>query len=145
MTDKNRKALYCLFKYGGVFVSCLLPILAILERYPIWKVAHGANRSIGAGGILIFIVLIVVFRKSVFNFMRDRLNLKHAPPLMIWLVMLAVSYVLIYIAKFLHDMTSVFWMGFIGCAIGTFMTFIAENRFGKENDSNGGITEDSAT
>lgn len=145
MTEKKRNRLYWIFKLGGVFISCLFPIWAIVERYPIWTEEHGVGRSLGAGGILIFIVLVVVFRKSIFNFLRDRFNLKHAPPLAIWLVMLVVSYVLMYIAKFLYDMTFVFWMGFIGCAIGTFMTFIAENRFGKDINNHGRIAENPDT
>jgi hypothetical protein len=138
MTEKKRKRLYWIFKIGAVVISCLLPIWAICERFPIWTVTHGTGRSLGAGGILILIVLLVIFRKAVFNFMADRLKLKHAPPLVIWLVMLITSYALVYIGKFLYDMTSVFWMGLIGCAIGTLLTFIAENRFGrKETDLNG--------
>lgn len=138
MTEKKRKRLYWIFKISAVVISCLLPIWAICERFPIWTVTHGTGRSLGAGGILILIVLLVIFRKAVFNFMADRLKLKHAPPLVIWLVMLITSYALVYIGKFLYDMTSVFWMGLIGCAIGTLLTFIAENRFGrKETDLNG--------
>lgn len=138
MTEKKRKRLYWIFKISAVVISCLLPIWAICERFPIWTVTHGTGRSLGAGGILILIVLLVIFRKAVFNFMIDRLKLKHAPPLVIWLVMLITSYALVYIGKFLYDMTSVFWMGLIGCAIGTLLTFIAENRFGrKETDLNG--------
>jgi hypothetical protein len=87
------------------------------------------------GGILILFVLLIIFRKSVFNFMRDRLKLRHAPPLAVWLVMLIIAYSLLYISKVIYDMTIVFWMGFIGCAIGTLLTFIAENRFGKEKES----------
>ena len=145
MTEKKRKTLYWIFKLEALLASCLLPIWSIVERYPIWTEKHGVGKSIGAGGILIFIVLIVVFRRTIFDFLRDRFHLKHAPPLSIWLSLIAISYVLAYIGKFLYDMTFVFWMGFIGCAIGTFLTFIAENRFGKDIDTNGRITEDSAT
>lgn len=131
MTEKKRKTLYWVFKLSGIFISCLLPIWAIMERYPLWTETHGVSQSIGAGGIIAIIVLVVIFRKTVFDFIRDRLHLRHAPPLLIWLVMLIVSYVLMYLAKFLYDMTTIFWMGFIGCAIGTFLTFVAENSFGR--------------
>lgn len=132
MTEKKRKTLYWVFKLSGIFISCLLPIWAICERYPLWTETHGVSQSIGAGGILAIIVLVVIFRKTVFNFIRDRLHLRHAPPLLIWLVMLIISYVLMYLARFLQDMTTIFWMGLIGCAIGTFLTFIAENAFGRK-------------
>lgn len=135
MTETKRKAFYWLFKVLGVVVACALPIWAICERFPIWSLSHGVSRSIGVGGILILIVLLTIFRKTVFNFLVEKLNIKHAPPLAIWFVMLVISYVLVYIGNFMRDLTIVFWMGFIGCAAGTLLTFIAENRFGKESES----------
>ena len=134
MTEKKRKRLYWLFKIMGVVVSCTLPIWAIVEKYPIWNVTYGKAQSIGVGGILALFVILIIFRRSVFNFMRDRLKLKHAPPLAVWIVMLILAYSLLYINRFIYDMTIVFWMGFVGCAIGTLLTFIAENRFGRESD-----------
>ena len=132
MTTRKRKLKYWLFKLLGIFISCAFPIWAICEKFPIWTLSHGTARSVGAGGILILIVLVVVFRKTVFNFLSEKLNLKHAPPLVVWLIMIIISYVLVYISNFISDLTIVFWMGLIGCAIGTALTYIAENRFGKE-------------
>lgn len=134
MTEKKRKALYWTFKVISVIVSCLLPIWAICEKFPIWKMEYGAQRTVGAGGILILIVLLVIFRKSVFNFMSDKLKLRHAPPIVAWIVMLIVAYILLYINQFIRDLTTVFWMGLIGCAIGTILTFIAENSYGKKDE-----------
>ena len=136
MTEQKRKRLYWLFKVFGVIVSCAFPIAAILEKFPIWTEAHGTEYSIGAGGIFILIVLLIIFRKTVFDFARDRLNLKHAPPISIWIVMLVVAYILIFISNFIQDMTTIFWMGLVGCAIGMLLTYIAESRYGKK-DSNG--------
>lgn len=134
MSEKKRKALFWLFKLASIIVSCGLPIFAICEKFPVWTIAHGTRRSVGAGGVLILFVLLIIFRRTVFNFFRDRLKLHHAPPLAVWLVMLILSYIFVYISNFIADMTTVFWMGFIGCAIGTFLTFIA-NRFGKKEES----------
>jgi hypothetical protein len=134
MTEKKRKTLYWVFKIIGIVVSCLLPIWAICEKFPLWTVEYGANKTVGAGGILVLIVMLVIFRKTVFNFMSDRLKLKHAPPLVVWLVMLVIAYVLTYINNFIQDLTTVFWMGLIGCAIGTVLTFIAENSYGKKDE-----------
>ena len=131
MSNRRRNTFYWLFKLSSILISCALPIWAIWERYPMWTVTHGAPRSIGAGGILVLFVLLIIFRKTVFNFIADRLKLKHAPPLFVWGVMLVISYVLVYIANFMRDMTTIFWMGLIGCAIGNVLTFIAEDRFGK--------------
>ena len=126
MTTKNRKRLYWLLKIASVLVSCLFPIWAICEKFPIWVDNHGTGRSVGAGLILIGIVLLIIFRKTVFDFIKDKFNLKHAPPLMVWLVMLIIAYILIYIGEFMRDMTTMLWMGFIGCVIGTFLTYLSE-------------------
>lgn len=132
MTERKRKILYWLFKVASVLVSCAMPIWAICEKFPLWTEDHGTSHSVGVGIILIAIVLIIVFRKTVFDFIRDHLDLKHAPPLAVWLVMLVVSYILVYLGEFMRDMTTVFWMGFIGCVIGTIFTYISERFKAKE-------------
>lgn len=132
-TDKNRSNLYWLFKIGGVLISCLFPILTICEKFPIWKAVHG-NRSIGVGAILILIVVAIIFRKSVFRFLADKLKLNHAPPITVWIIMLIISYALIFIGDFLRDLTTVLWMGMIGCAIGNLLTFIGENYFAEKEE-----------
>lgn len=134
MTTRRRKALYWLLKILSVLVSGAFPIWAIYERYPIWTIEHGVSRSIGTGGILILFVVIVIARRTIFEFFRERLNLRHAPPLLIWLVPIVLSYTLLYIGQLLYDITNIFWMGFIGCAIGTALTFIAENFLREKND-----------
>ena len=126
MTEKKRKILYWFFKIASILISCVLPIWAICERFPLWTEEHGKGYSIGAGAILILFVVIIIFRRTVFGFLRDKFNLKHAPPLAVWLVLLTLSYLLVYIGNVMRDMTSVFWMGLIGCAIGTFLTYISE-------------------
>lgn len=134
MTEKKRKILYWSFKIISVLVSCILPIWAILEKFPLWVEDHGTGNSVGAGLILSVIVLLIVFRKSVFDFIRDRVKLNNAPPLVIWIALLVCSYLLVWLSDILKDMNIVFWMGLIGCGIGTLLTFIAENAFGKKKE-----------
>ena len=135
MTEKKRKKLYWVFKLLGILVSCGLPIFAICEKFPVWTETHGTTHSAGVGTVLIAIVLLIVFRRTVFGFIRDHFDIKHAPPLMVWLVMLVVAYVMMYIGEFMRDMTTVLWMGLIGCAIGTFLTYLSERvRKDKSNE-----------
>lgn len=134
MTERNRNTLYWIFKIASVVISCALPIWAICAKFPIWTEQSGAGRSLGAGAILILIVVIIVFRKTVFDFIRDHLNITHAPPLLIWLVFIVISYTFVYIGNALRDMNTIFWMGFIGCALGTLLTFIGENCFGRGHE-----------
>jgi hypothetical protein len=134
--EKKSKKLYWGFKILSIIVSCALPLWAICEKFPIWQVEHGTTHTIGMGMILAAFVLLVIFRKTVFNFIIDHLDLRHAPPLSVWLVMLIVSYTLVYIGEIMRDMTNVFWMGFIGCVIGTFLTYISERFKPKDVNSN---------
>ena len=134
MSSRKRKTFYWLFKILSVLVACAFPVWAIWEKFPVWTSTYGTYRSIGAGGILIIFMLLGILRKPVFKFFEEKLKLKHAPPLVMWLVMLIISYALVYINSFIQDLTTVFWMGLIGCAIGTVLTFIAENRFGNKEE-----------
>lgn len=130
--SKKSKLFYWLFKLGGVLISCVFPLWAISTKFPLW----GTKSAIGIGGILAVLVVFFIFRRSIFSFFRKKLNLVHAPPLVGWLVLLGVSYGFLYLSTFVEDIITVFWMGFIGCCIGTGLTFIAENiiRKGKDNE-----------
>jgi O-antigen/teichoic acid export membrane protein len=101
---------------------------------------HGTMRSMGAGGIICLIVVFVIFRKSVMNFINDRLKLKHAPPIVVWIVLLIISYVLMYINSFIQDLTTILWMGLVGCAIGSVLTYVAEHFYGKREENPNGDT-----
>ena len=136
MSNRRHKLLYWLFKLLSIVVSCALPIWAICEKFPIWTFSYGTVRSVGVGGILVLIVILFIWRRSVFEFIRDRLKLKHAPSITIPFVLLIISYILEYIGNFTRDLQTVFWMWIIGCAIGTVLTFIAENCFGKKEAKN---------
>lgn len=134
MSEKKRLTKYWIFKILSIVVSCGMPIYAICEHFPIWSISHGTARTIGAGGIICLIVIAIIFKKTVFNFMRDKMKLQNAPPMAGWLIMLIVSYILLYINEFIQDLTKVFWMGLVGCAIGTGLTYIAENWYGKKKE-----------
>lgn len=138
MSEKKRKTKYWIFKILSIIISCGLPIYAVCEHFPIWTMSHGTARSIGAGGIICLIVLVIIFRKAVFNYLQEKAKLNHAPPIVIWLVMLIVAYILMYINSFIQDLTTVFWMGLVGCAIGTVLTYIAENWYGKKEEDTDG-------
>lgn len=138
MTEKRRKLLYFLTKLSSVIVSCALPMCAVIEHFPLWTASHGTVRSVGAGGIICLVIAAVVFRRSVFGWLRDRLHLRHAPPIAVWLIMLAASYLLICITPFVRDLTAVFWFGLVGSAVGTALTFVAEHFFGVRREGGDG-------
>lgn len=133
MSEKKRKTFYWIIKVLSLVVSCGFPIYAIWEHFPVLTV-----HSISAGGIISLVVIAIIFRSAVFNFIKDKMKLQHAPPLAVWLILIIVSYILQYIARFLQIISRVFWMGLVGCAIGTVLTYIAENHcVKKEGEDNG--------
>lgn len=125
MTDTKRKRLYWLFKILSIVAAAGLPMYAIFDHFPIWS-EQGAGRTSVTAIILLGITMLVVFRRSVFNFIRDKFNLKYAPPITIWAVFLLGSYVMEYIAGVISDMNTVFWFGLIGAALGMLFTYISE-------------------
>ena len=134
MSEKKRKKLYWVYKALSVLIACAFPIWAICEKFPVWTTFCGEAHSIGVGGILIIIVVTIIFRDSVFKFIKKKLKITHAPPLMVWLVLIAISYVLLFIGQFLQDLVVVLWMGLIGCAFGTVLTFVAEHYFAEKRE-----------
>lgn len=135
-TETKRKLWYTVLKVASIIVSILLPAWAVFEKFPVWTEQYGSGRSFGVGAIILLVVVVVVFRKSVFDYLKDKFKLQHAPPIAVWFGILIAAYILIFIGNFLRDLVVVLWMGVLGCAIGTFLTFICENYFGKK-DGNG--------
>lgn len=137
MSEKNRKIWYGAFKVSSILVSCLFPIYAVYEHFPFWIAKTGTPRAVGSGLIISLIVIALVFRKTVFDYIKKKAKLENAPPLLVWLVLIIITYVLEYISVFLSDLSVVLWMGFVGCLIGSGLTYIAESRFGKKEETDG--------
>lgn len=134
MTEKKRKTWHWIFKIASLVVSCALPLYAVYEHFPYWQYEYGATRSLGSGLIISAMVLVVIFRKTVFSYISEKLKGKNAPPVTIWITLLVVTYILVYINAFLLDLTNVLWMGLIGCVIGNALNYIADNKLGGNNE-----------
>ena len=141
-TEKRNKILYWVFKVSSLIISCIFPIWAVCAKFPLWTEGYGTGRSIGTGFILIMVVFVIIFRKTVFAFLEDKFKLKHAPPVIVWIIMLIVSYVLLLLSNFVQDLIVVLWMGLLGCALGTVVMFIGENFFTDKEESDGRPRED---
>lgn len=127
MTQSKRRSIYWVLKISSIIISCAFPAWGIFEQFPIWQERGGTGRSVGVGFILLFVVVIIVFHKSVFKFIEERLKLKHAPPLMIWLALIVLTLGLIWLSSLMADMINIYILGFIGCLIGNVLTFIGEH------------------
>ena len=129
----KNKIFYGLFKWGGVGISAALPLWVALNKFPLWVETHGVGRSLGTGGIIGVIIVLVIFRDTVIGYLKEKLKLGHAPKITRWVVALIITYVLLYIGKFLYDLSLVLWMGLLGSVIGTLLTFAGETIFGEED------------
>ena len=132
---KKSKAIYYLFKIASILVACALPMWGILAKYPLWVDTHGSARSIGVGGLLGIIILLIIFRRTVFSFLKEKWKLKYAPPITVWIATIIVAYTLMFVSKFLYDITTICWMGLIGSSLGGVLTFVGENFFGEEKSN----------
>ena len=123
---------YGLCKWGGTAIYAALPLWAVWEKFPTWIETHGVGKSLGTGGIVGIIVLLVIFRDTVIGYIKEKLKIGHAPKMSWWIAGLIIVYSLLYIVKFLADLAMVLWMGLFGALIGTLMTFAGEVLFGEE-------------
>lgn len=127
--ERKDKILFWVFKVISLLFSCIPPVWAVCERFPMWTEEHGTGRSVGIGLILAVIVCAIVFRKMIASFVTEKLHLTQAPPLAIWVILLVASYCLLLFAAFLQDLIIVLWMGLIGCALGTIINFVGTEFF----------------
>lgn len=131
---QKNKLFFWLFKVISIIISCVLPIWSICERFPLWVETHGAGRSIGSGMLMIAIVVCAVLHKTIFNFFTQKLKIKHAPPILVWVILLICSYALLLFARFLQDLNTILWMGLLGCALGNLLTLIGNCFITEEED-----------
>ena len=124
---------YWLLKGGGIGISAVMPLWVVLEKFPLWVETHGTGRSVGAGGIIGIIIVLVIFRKTIIGYFKEKFKVSHTPPMAVWIVCLAITYGLMFIVKFLYDLSIVLWMGLIGSVIGSMLTFAGETFFGEED------------
>ena len=122
----RRLRLIC-FKGAGIAVSVGLPVWAILEKFPAWHSQAGVAGTLGIGGAMAATVALVTFKRTVFDYVKEKTGIKHAPPLAIWCALLALSFALSAAASLLSDMRSVFISGAVGSGIGTVLNFIGES------------------
>ena len=130
----KRNLFYWLLKGGGIGISAILPLWVVLEKFPLWVETHGVGRSVGAGGIIGAIIVLVIFRKTVMGYLKEKFKLSHTPPMTVWIVCLAITYGLMFLVKFLYDLSLVLWMGLIGSVVGTLFTLAGETLFGEEDN-----------
>lgn len=121
-----------ILKWGGVGVSAAFPLWAVIEKFPLWVETHGVGRSIGTGGIIGGIIALVIFRDAIVAYFKEKFKNIHTPKITWWIVALIITYVLLYICKFLSDLSLILWMGLLGSVIGTLMTVAGDTIFGEE-------------
>lgn len=130
----KRNLFYWLFKDGGIGISAFLPLWVVFDKFPLWVETHGTGRSLGAGGIIGIVIVLIIFRDTVMGYLKEKFKFAHAPKLTWWIVGLIIVYALLYIVKFLYDLSLVLWMGLIGSVVGTLLTLAGETLFGEEDN-----------
>ena len=128
MKNRSKKKIkYLCVKGTGIVVSAAIPVIAILKKLPLWRAEAGVTGTVGIGAVMAGIVVLITFKKTVFNYLKEKTGMNHTPPLLLWVGLRIGSLVLNSVADILSDMRAVFVAGVAGCAIGTVLNLIAEN------------------
>lgn len=121
---------------AGTVVSIAVPAWAIFEKLPIWTRHDGIKNSIGVGGVLILIITILTLRKTIFNYFKEKLKLKTAPPLFMWISLFIIVLVISAIGTIISDLKTICIAGIIGSGAGSLMIFFANNIEEKMKEGN---------
>ncbi len=128
MKQKNKRRLKLLsFKGAGIVTSVALPVWAIIERFPILKAESGTGRMLGIGGLMTAVVLLITFKRTVFDYIKEKTGIRHAPPFAVWSALLIASFAVGVLADAMAELRAVFVAGAVGSGIGTVLSIIGDN------------------
>ena len=128
------------FRAAGASVAIGLPAWAILAKFPVWRTETGTLGMLGMGGIMIAVVALVTFKRTVLDFIKEKTGMKTSPPLAVWGVLLIASFILSAFAELLSDMRGIFIAGLVGSGVGTVLNIIGD-RLSEKRDNCGDVSD----
>ena len=137
---KKLKVKYWICVVLSFLFSAIPPIVAVAQKFPIWEKTVSPACTIGVGLLMIPIVFLICFRKTIVPVVMDKLGIKSIPPFFIWAAGLAIAVFFEKINTFMTDVKVVLFAGLIGSAIGWAFSFASAyyDKKIKEVRNNGG-------
>lgn len=114
---KKCKAVAVCLRLLATLTSVGLPAVAVWQEFPIFK-APVSPRELGAGGILLLLILLFGLRRQLWPYLRDRLHLRSGGALILWGLLFGALWWLEQAAALLPSLRTVCLAGVIGAGAG---------------------------
>lgn len=133
MKTRKRKALAWLLRVLAVASMVGIPFSVIAYKFPLWR-SQGGGKAIGAGAIILLVILFATFRKYVTAWAAEKLGALSAGVslILLWSGLAVVCLVLSSITTILEDLATVFIFTAIGAAVGVTLLTVAKRMSRKE-------------
>lgn len=122
---KKLKVKYWIFTILSFVLSAVPPVVAVLQKFPIWAEKINPTYTIGIGAVLAVIVILICFRKTLIPVIKEKIGIKSIPPVFIWVAGLATVIVFEKINTFMTDIKVVVFAGLVGSALGWICSFVS--------------------
>lgn len=134
---------YWILQIAAFLVAVIPPVWAVCEKLPVWRVRYGTAQTFGFGLVILLVVLLVVFRKTLLVLVRgwldvlcdkikEKTGIVHIPPMLslvlTWATALLVVVALIPVVSGLYvilvDLKGIFMAGLVGAGLGWLLSLI---------------------
>ncbi len=135
----KRKALIWLLRALAVVSMIGIPLSVVAYKFPLWRSQGGGAGAVGAGTIILLVIIFATFRKYVTAWAAEKLGALSAGVslILLWSGLAVVCLILTSITTILEDLATVFIFAAIGAAVGVGLFAAAKRLSGKEDDTDG--------
>lgn len=102
-----------------------VPLMAILEKFPLWAEGKVDAKKLGVGGVMAAIVLLVGLRHQIWPILKGKLHITSAWAIGIWAAFFGILLGIEKIVPLLPDLRSICIAGLSGTAVGQGLNTIA--------------------
>lgn len=131
---KSAKSKYWLSIILSFLFSAGIPVVAIVKKFPLWKQTVSPAYTIGVGGVLVVIVLLLCLRKTVLPTIMAKLGITSTPSVVFWVGGWIVVEVVAKINTFMTDIKGIVLAGLFGSAVGWVFSLLASH-YDKKSES----------
>lgn len=134
----KRKALVWLLRSLAVASTIGVPFSVVAYKFPLWRTQGGGSGAIGAGAIILLVIIFATFRRYVTAWIAEKLGALSAGVslVLLWSGAAIVCLILTSITTILQDLATVFIFAAVGAAVGVGLFAVAARLTAKE-DSHG--------
>lgn len=139
MMTRKRKSLVLLLRVLAVVSMIGIPFSVIAYKFPLWRTQGGGAGAVGAGAIILVVILFATFRKYVTAWAAEKLGTLSAGVslILLWSGLAVMCLILTAITTILEDLATVFIFAAIGASVGVGLFAAARRLSAKEDDTDG--------